>query len=160
MGLGNPGVEYMGTRHSTGAMLVDKLSEKLQSDYGWRRKKEMMVFETPKMTLIKSAEVFMNESGRMVTYADNLYVAHDDLDIKLGEYKIQFGKGPKNHGGINSIEQRLRTSEFWRIRIGIENRVLPTAGEVYVLQRFTSEEKNILDEVIERIIDEILKATN
>lgn len=52
----------------------------------------------------------------------NLLIAHDDLDLRLGSFKIQFGKGPRLHKGILSVEQALGTKEFWRIRIGIENR--------------------------------------
>ena len=70
----------------------------------------------------------MNKSGEGVKLivasyklqVASLYVIHDDLDIKLGEYKIQKGKGPKAHKGINSIEQSLKSNVFWRIRIGIE----------------------------------------
>jgi len=81
----------------------------------------------------------------------DLYIVHDDLDIKLGEYKIQKGKGPKVHKGINSIEKALGTDDFWRVRVGVDNRDSNnrTPGEQYVLQDFTSEEKEILDKVLD-----------
>lgn len=163
------------TRHNAGVMFVDKLSESLDSDYGFRRKKDIMVFETKEIVLVKSANIFMNESGRMIRdffstspltplqslREGNLYVAHDDLDIKLGEYKIQLGKGPKEHGGINSIEGVLHSNEFWRVRIGIESRRVEehesVSGEQFVLQKFTNEEKGIVDKVIEEAVKEIFK---
>ena len=85
----------------------------------------------------------------------NLFVAHDDLDIKLGEYKIQKGVGPKEHNGVLSVEQALGTKEFWRVRIGIENRQLAVDGETYVLQRFSPEEKEIIESMIEKAAREL-----
>jgi PTH1 family peptidyl-tRNA hydrolase len=166
VGLGNPGPEYAGTRHNAGVGLVDRIYNEQfavhKEGYGWRRKKDILVAEFPDMILVKSAGIFMNESGRMITSPPasllisgeggsrgDLYIAHDDLDIHLGEYKIQFGKGPKEHGGINSIEGMLKTDQFWRIRIGIDNRgpsfAKASEGERYVLEKFLPEEKKILD---------------
>lgn len=157
LGLGNPGVEYAGTRHNVGVVLVDQLASLSidQSSYGWRREKNKMVFKTDKFVLIKTASVFMNESGSLISNfqypISSLYIAHDDLDIRLGEYKIQKGKGPKVHNGVESVEKALKTKDFWRIRIGIDNRTTPIDGETYVLQKFSPEERKILDEVFEKI---------
>lgn len=105
----------------------------------------------------------MNESGNFAKKilasshlaSSNLYVVHDDLDLPFGTWKIQYAKGPKDHGGINDIEQKLGTKDFWRVRVGVDNRKPETRllGEEYVLQDFTEDEKKVL----ERIIDEICK---
>ena len=194
LGLGNPGVEYVGTRHNTGIMFVDNFSKNLSSAYGWRREKNKMVFKTDEFTLIKTANVFMNESGNLLRdfqyltpnpqYTTplpppnlggggrqdggginlgegKLFIIHDDLDIKLGEYKVQRGKGPKVHNGVESVENALKTKDFWRIRIGIDNRMQDTGdraqGEEYVLQRFSPEERKILDGVFEKIIKAVMQ---
>jgi len=88
----------------------------------------------------------------------NLYLIHDDLDIPLGQYKIQFAKGPKVHNGVKSIESELDTNKFWRIRIGIEDRDASsrTKGEDYVLEDFTEEQKRIIKWVIQKLIHEEL----
>ncbi|MEK7164200.1 MAG: aminoacyl-tRNA hydrolase [Patescibacteria group bacterium] len=165
LGLGNPGVEYANTRHNAGIMLVDVLSAKCQglSSYGWRREKNKMVFKTNDFTLIKTANVFMNESGYLTLNpspnlgeGQNFFVAHDDLDLRLGHYKIQKGVGPKLHNGIESVEKALKTKDFWRIRIGIDNRITPVDGETYVLQRFSPEERKILDSVLENIVKAVM----
>lgn len=179
VGLGNPGPEYATTRHNAGCQFVDKLAEVLStkyeelSDYGWRRKKTIMVWEShdKNWILVKTAGVFMNESGRIIQELrhtmgipsahdghsiDQLYVAHDDLDIKLGEYKIQKGVGPKVHNGVTAVEQALGTKDFWRIRIGIENRQRPVSGEEYVLQRFSLEERRVVGGAIEKIVGRLL----
>src|SRR3972149_8800680 len=155
IGLGNPGAEYVATRHNAGVMLVDKLAQRLNSDYGWRKHYDALVFKTEDLWLVKTKSVFMNESGKLLRGLPEgeLWVAHDDLDIKLGEYKIQKGKGPKGHNGGESVENALKTKDFWRIGIGIENRDRDREnGESYVLGKFTSEEKGILEGVLERII--------
>ena len=116
----------------------------------------------------------MNESGLAVKKLidhyllaiDHLYVVHDDLDLPLGTWKIQFAKGPKDHGGINDIEQKLGTENFWRIRVGIDNRKPESLdcardraswGEEYVLQDFSEDEKKILKEVINKICKKLAR---
>lgn len=105
----------------------------------------------------------MNESGKFVKEVTmnyelpttNLYIAHDDLDVPLGQFKIQLGVGPKVHNGVKSVEEALKTKEFWRIRIGIDARDSGQArmtGEDYVLQDFTKEELDILSKVFDEII--------
>ena len=103
----------------------------------------------------------MNRSGAAIRHllresggdAASLVVVHDDLDLPLGAWKLQFAKGPKDHGGINDIEQKLRTNLFTRIRVGVDNRKPESRimGEEYVLQDFTDAERKILDKVIDEI---------
>jgi PTH1 family peptidyl-tRNA hydrolase len=145
VGLGNPGSAYVNTRHNAGFLVADAFRGQKPS----------------KDTVIKKSDAFMNESGSFVKKLidnyhlkpENLYVVHDDLDIKLGEYKIQLGRGPKDHNGILDIEDKLGTNDFWRIRIGVDNRPLDNKpmGEEYVLQNFTDEEREILDKVIKEV---------
>ena len=172
LGLGNPGVEYTNTRHNAGVIFVDYLSTKLNSPYGWRREKNKMIFKSDKFILIKTADTFMNESGNLIANSPyqlaDFCLAHDDLDIKLGEYKIQTGIGPKLHNGIESVERTLGDTNFERIRIGVDNRAQGTGdparsasstagaggriqGEEYVLQKFSAEERETLERVFEEI---------
>lgn len=145
VGLGNPGEKYKNNRHNVGHMVVDAL-----------HKKNLL-----KHFVVKKSEAMMNISGNFVKKlveqyrlnSSDLWVIHDDLDIPLGSFKIQKGKGPKLHNGILSIERQLGTDEFWRVRIGVDNR-LPEdriAGEEYVLQDFSQQERGRLDKVIEEI---------
>ena len=102
----------------------------------------------------------MNKSGntvgkfvRSTKAAKDLIVVHDDLDIPLGKFKIQKGVGPLLHNGIESIENSLAGKDFWRVRIGIDNRKPNTwiDGETYVLQDFQPEEKKIVSELFPSI---------
>lgn len=153
VGLGNPGKKYENTRHNVGYRVVDKLGES-----GKGKEKSWITTKT---------QTYMNESGQAVkrlitnhhSLLTDLYIVHDDLDISLGQFKIQFGKGPKDHNGIASIEDTLGTNEFWRVRVGIENRGKGEGrrvkGEEYVLEEFTEEEKGVIDGVIGEIVQEL-----
>ena len=154
IGLGNPGKKYAHTRHNAGKMLAAFLRR--------HPVEGLEVMET---------DCYMNRSGEWIhklykNYKDyksyeNLIVAHDDLDLRLEEWKIHFGRGPRLHKGILSIEQALETKDFWRVRIGIEGR-RPKAegrrssGEDYVLQPFQREEKKILLDTFSGIRNKII----
>lgn len=145
IGLGNPGKKYEKNRHNVGEMFVTYL-------------KAEGVGREWKLETLKS---FMNDSGSEVREIvrtlklplANLYIVHDDLDLGFGEYKIQFGKGPYGHKGILSIEEALGTKDFWRIRIGVDNRDPQnrTPGVAYTLEDFTPREAGKLPEVFKQI---------
>jgi len=153
VGLGNPGEKYTSNRHNVGHLAVDAL---LKRSLPLRGKRNL-----PQHFVVKKSDVMMNNSGSFVKKlveqyrlnSSDLWVIHDDLDIPLGSFKIQKGKGPKLHNGILSIEREVRTEDFWRVRIGVNNRSPEdrTPGEEYVLQDFSQEEREVLDKVIEEI---------
>lgn len=164
VGLGNPGSEYERTRHNTGFMFVDKMSggQKFSVD----RKFESEIYKSGNILFVKP-QTFMNESGRAVRKimdfyklsAADLVLVHDDLDIKLGEYKIQKGVGPKVHNGVTSVEQYVSDKNFLRVRIGVDNRDKSGyvgSGADYVLGRYTKIELEAADDIIEEAIDELL----
>lgn len=161
VGLGNPGEKYERTRHNVGFMAADRLISSLGSAK-WEKSdkfKALIYKSLEKDLLIVKPQTFMNESGVCVSALSlfykippsEIYVIHDDLDLKLGESKIQKGIGPKLHYGVASIEEKLGTKDFWRVRLGVDNRDpegrLP--GEEYVLQAFTEGELKVLDGVID-----------
>ena len=119
---------------------------------------------------IVKTDCFMNVSGVFVNKLirnlkleiRNLVIVHDDLDIPLGKFHIQFGVGPQLHNGLESIENHLKTKDFYRIRIGVDNRSTGKAryrmvpGETYTLQNFLSQEKTLLEtEVFPKIFSQL-----
>jgi Peptidyl-tRNA hydrolase len=160
IGLGNPGKKYQKNRHNVGHMFIDYLN-KLAVD----QKNKSFTLKTFK------TNCFMNESGKEVekilkklqvkSYKlQDVFIVHDDLDIPLGKFRIDFGKGPRLHNGLKSIEQTLKTKDFWRIRIGVDNRQNTgwVDGEAYVLQDFLREEKEVLEnEVFGKIGERLFK---
>lgn len=160
--LGNPGLEYARTRHNAGFMFADLLSDKFNTESKFKAEISIVEYIQNKI-LIAKPSTFMNESGetanlisKFYKYSpENILVIHDDLDINLGQYKLQYNKGPKVHNGILSIEKHLNSSKFWRLRIGIDNRTLEQkemiTGSDYVLGRFSSQEIEILDNTLQEI---------
>jgi PTH1 family peptidyl-tRNA hydrolase len=148
VGLGNPGIKHVNNRHNVGHVVIDELQN----------------LKTKDKTL--KSDKYMNDSGLFVRklkdkypkmQLNDLYVIHDDLDIPLGSFKIQFGKGPKVHNGLNDIYEKIGTSDFWHVRVGVDNRDPENraSGHDYVLEDFTEEEKLILNGVIKQICNQL-----
>jgi len=140
VGLGNPGDEYLNTRHNSGRIAVSKLLKDLDfDDFEFNKKTNSQVSKgqikigrnkEERVTLILP-ETFMNKSGSAVSYfvkpkektakkgLDNLIVVHDDIDLALGSIKISYNKGNGGHRGLDSIMKAVKTKEFVRVRIGV-----------------------------------------
>ena len=175
IGLGNPGAKYENNRHNIGFMVVDHLAQIQNSKFKIQNYSSKFKIEQTKIqigdekALLAKPQSYMNLSGeavaKIISYwkfdIGDLIVIHDDLDIPLGDFKIQKGVGPKNHNGILSVERALGTSDFWRVRIGIDNRANGEAGlrmvpgERYVLQDFTSEERVIVNSLFPKICNRL-----
>lgn len=175
VGLGNPGLEYQNNRHNVGYQVVDSLARKRKIKFIVVKKCLAELAKNDQLILVK-AHTFMNESGKAVqavlsyfknqikkqvnTYPD-LIIIHDDLDLTLGNYKIQFAKGPKIHQGLQSIYQYLKTQQFWHIRIGVDSRegLRKQTGADYVLANFNQQEQKVIKNVILEVIKEIEQIT-
>ncbi len=165
VGLGNPGKEYVKNRHNVGFMFLDTFST-FETFNTNKHTYSLVAKDLIHDVLLAKPNTFMNSSGKAVKAllayyklnTSDLYIIHDDLDIRLGEYKIQKGVGPKIHNGVNSIEETLNTKDFFRIRIGVDNRLPENRipGERYVLTDFEPFEMDQLHAVFERIKAELL----
>lgn len=169
IGLGNPGERYKKTRHNVGFVMLDRLLRSLgfakeDKKYDTKSKSEIVILSK---LMLAWPQTFMNSSGDAVLALlnyykipiKNLYVVHDDLDIRLGDYKIQFGIGPKAHGGILSIEEKLGAKNFTRVRIGIDNRNPDNqiSGDEYVLGEFSDLEFKTLTMIMDKIVKDLSK---
>ncbi len=172
VGLGNPGEKYRGNRHNVGFMVLDHMVERgigkeeigigESLKFAFSKKFNSEMVQTKDFVLVKP-QTFMNDSGVAVSAIcrfykielRDLYIVHDDLDITLGKYKIQHGKGPQVHNGLLSVEEKLGSDQFWNVRVGVENREVRgnkgVPGVVYSLQDFNPEEKVIIDGVINAV---------
>ena len=162
VGLGNPGETYKNNRHNVGYMFIDYMVTLLHGYIVKKNKNYLAIQPSNHVSFILTKPLaFMNLSGQAVKILiknlklkiKNLVVVHDDLDIPLGKFKIQKGIGPRLHNGIESIEKSLETKDFWRVRIGVDNRDPKhwVGGETYVLQEFGTKEKKILQEIFPKI---------
>ena len=144
--LGNPGREYLRTRHNLGWMLIDSW----RSDLDWTKKfkGEIALLHRPARLIILKPLTFMNKSGEslracMDFYSldvDEVLIVHDDLELPFGETSVKQGGGLGGHNGLKSIKQHLGTADFRRLRLGIGR---PKHGSVsnHVLSRFSHQEE-------------------
>jgi len=168
VGLGNPGKSYQNTRHNLGSFLVEKYTQRHHAELlkkpGFKANIGQIRAGESKIILATPA-TFMNLSGQPISKIinfykitpQNIYVAHDDLDIEVGESKIQFDRGPAGHNGIKSIIEQLSNHQFWRIRIGINHPTDNIDVEDYVLMPPTTDEKSKINQTIDKILDSLDK---
>lgn len=173
VGLGNPGAEYAGTRHNVGYMLVDALAQRL----GWvrgsgeferkaRSKFDGLAMDGPvtlgdgrgeKLLLLKPS-TFMNLSGRAVQAAagfyqlplDDVLVVLDDMALPTGKIRLRPGGSAGGHNGLKDIERALGTSEYPRLRIGIDSPPMPMAWRDYVLSPVPADQRARLQTGIDK----------
>jgi PTH1 family peptidyl-tRNA hydrolase len=167
VGLGNPGERYLKTRHNIGFMVIDRiLSDILDvSPHQVKKYHALVYYKQSKNLLFVKPLTSMNLSGKTVRIIvkqyklniSDLWVIHDDLDLALGAYKIRKGKGPKDHKGLLSIYKYIGKKDFWHVRVGVDNRdpKEKIEGEDYVLQNFKESEIEKINNVIDKVIEDL-----
>jgi PTH1 family peptidyl-tRNA hydrolase len=159
VGLGNPGKEYENTRHNIGFMVLDSFLEKYNIT-GDKKKFSGIYYEytlnNEKYILLKPQK-YMNLSGEVVRDFVNFFkisiedilIISDDLDMETGKIKLKLTGSCGGHNGLRNIEEHLNTKDYKRLKIGIANNKLMDTKD-YVLGKFTKEEKEILNDSINK----------
>ncbi|MFC1663979.1 aminoacyl-tRNA hydrolase [Patescibacteria group bacterium] len=161
VGLGNPGQKFQKTRHNLGFEVIDEFSkENGFPEFKISKKFKSLVSEgslDKKKIILAKPQIFMNNSGKSVrSLIDfykikkmNLILVHDDIDLALGKIKISKGRGAAGHKGVESVILELKTKNFVRFRIGINNlKSEIKSTERFVLKKFSKEEQKIVKEII------------
>jgi PTH1 family peptidyl-tRNA hydrolase len=155
VGLGNPGSRYSGTRHNVGFDVVDLLAQGAGRGKCQRRFDALVtaLTEGPEQVLLVKPETFMNQSGHSVRQAmdyyqvplDNLLVVCDDMNLPLGKLRIRARGSHGGHNGLRDIENHLGTSDYARLRLGVD---APESGQAvdHVLGRFRPGERSVISE--------------
>ncbi|HEX7041955.1 MAG TPA: aminoacyl-tRNA hydrolase [Patescibacteria group bacterium] len=176
IGLGNPGEQYEKTRHNVGFMVLEQFLKDFESakDTVWQNSKKFKADiaeiewqpkhgKMEKVILVKP-KTYMNNSGMSVDLVAKFYkiqpkdiwVVHDDVDLRLGTLRIRKGGGSAGHRGIESLLTVLPEGDFWRFRCGIgrpddtgkEHMVNHKGIDDFVLGTFNHEERSHLKELI------------
>lgn len=173
VGLGNPGQQYVATRHNIGFDVLDAFAQRL----GWISSRDLFALlaktkfdglaldglmtlasgATEKVLLLKPM-TYMNLSGRSVQAAmafyqlstSDLMVVLDDLALPCGKIRIRPGGSDGGHNGLKDIQRALGTSKYPRLRMGIDAPPPRVPGRDYVLGRFSDEQRQRLDPAIHR----------
>ena len=162
VGLGNPGPEYACSRHNVGFMLVECLLQR------WRialdpvqrglRHGQGVVNGVP--TMLVQPRQYMNRSGealmglKLPFTAEDLIVAHDDIDLPFGQLRVRRDGGSGGHRGIESLLGQCG-DDFDRVRIGVGRPPDGVAAADYVLMEFGTFEREQLEGMIERAGDAV-----
>lgn len=170
--LGNPGDDYVSTRHNVGWIVLSRLiaegkfpSLTKSSAYN-ARVGEGVVCGNDVSVLFPLT--FMNHSGVSVLkyigthgQSKDVIVVHDDIDLPCGDVRVSVNRGAGGHNGVQSIIDSLGTKDFSRVRIGIGKKNIfgvlkRPRGEAlskFVLGTFSSHEIKQMDEVSKKVFD-------
>lgn len=155
VGLGNPGKDYMHTRHNIGFDFIDNYLKEKNIIANWSNRFNGLCFQTEinnnKVIFLKPM-TFMNLSGESVYKAMNYYhidisdllVICDDMDLNIGNFKLKFSGSSGGHNGLKNISELIHTNDFKRMKIGI-SRSKSKDSKDYVLGRFSKEERDIIE---------------
>lgn len=171
VGLGNPGDRYAQTKHNIGFITIDYLAE--QHSIKMNKMKHKAIIGEGDMggekVLLVKPQTFMNLSGQSVmdivnfykVPAANLIVIYDDIDLPVGKVRIRPNGSSGTHNGMRNIIYLLRNQEFPRIRIGVGKQPDYMDLADYVMTKFNSEEKSLIEEAIKKsaaTVEEIVKS--
>lgn len=162
VGLGNPGREYLETRHNAGFMCVETLAHSIGAKFEKQKKLKALIAEgtlADQRVLLAMPQTWMNNSGEAVRAICDFYkippqhviVIVDDLDTPLGTLRIRAKGGAAGQKGVISIQHHLATDDFPRIRFGIGRPPGRMDAARYVLMPFLKEEHILVIETIARV---------
>jgi PTH1 family peptidyl-tRNA hydrolase len=166
VGLGNPGEEYAGSRHNSGADAVGVLA----SRHGGRLKRgkeralsgEVRV--SGRLVALAVPLTYYNDSGLAVAAlvrrhgiedAEGVVVVHDELDLPVGVVRVKVGGGLAGNNGLRSIKAHLHTDAFCRVRIGVGKPPGRQRGVDHVLRRPGKAERTELDIAVQEAADAV-----
>ena len=164
VGLGNPGTEYLRTRHNAGFWFVDALASGQNERFGFDGK---LHGETCKVRIggepvwVLKPATFMNKSGLAVAAALRYYkiepeeclVAHDDLDLPAGTARLKFDGGHGGQNGLRDIMAQLGHGKFHRLRLGIGHPGHKDQVTSWVLGRPSAKDEDSLLDGIARALN-------
>jgi PTH1 family peptidyl-tRNA hydrolase len=159
VGLGNPELKYINTRHNIGYKIVDMLLKKYQTltDYKYSNsiykgclyvgKKQLVALLKPTTGMNSSGSSVKNTIQEMCLLPSQILVIHDDISLPLGTIRLREQGSAAGHNGVKSIIEQLQTEDFNRLKIGIGKPINNTILD-HVLSDFTEFEEDLLNNVI------------
>ena len=163
VGLGNPTLQYEGTRHNVGFDVIDLLADKYNITVETRKGRAYIgkgMIEVKKVILAKP-QTYMNLSGESVRSIVDYYkideesellVVYDDVSLSVGQLRIRKKGSAGGHNGIKNIISHLDTNVFMRIKIGVGEKPKKYDLADYVLSRFSKAEREQMEEGYEKAV--------
>ena len=159
-GLGNPGNQYIHTRHNTGFLAIDYICKKYGTKVNRSAHKGLIgdVVIAGKRVLLVKPQTFMNLSGECVRAVldyykltnENLIVIYDDVSLDVGRLRVRRDGSAGGHNGIKSMIEQLGTNVFPRVKVGVGQKPHPDYDLAsWVLSEFSEKDLETLDNVFE-----------
>ena len=159
VGLGNPGPEYVATRHNAGFWFIDAVARELRVNLAPERSYfglAARVNRSDGPVWLLEPMTFMNLSGKSVAALARFFkiapgeimVAHDELDLLPGQVKMKLGGSHAGHNGLKDIQTQLGSADFWRLRLGIGHPGERAEVVNYVLRKPPADDRDAIDKCI------------
>ncbi len=163
-GLGNPGKTYDGTRHNVGFEVIDRVANRLRAEAECKKHSALVreaLMGNEKVWLVKP-QTFMNLSGRSVRETASFFrvdpkeilIVADDVSLTLGRLRARARGTHGGHNGLRSIQDALQTTDYPRLRIGVDSAGQKDLAD-HVLGRFRPVEKETIQAAMERAADAV-----
>ena len=167
VGLGNPGDQYVATRHNVGQMVIDELAKRHNLKFSSHKSRtdvaayKLGVGTDAHSIILAKSHGYMNESGGPIKAVASFYsiepaniiVLHDELDIGYAAIRSKIAGGDNGHNGLKSLTSAFGTAEYYRVRLGIGRPMGQQDPADFVLKQFSKEEKKDLGEFLDRGAD-------
>ncbi len=166
VGLGNPGDDYVGTRHNVGADVIAVLADRHGGSL--RRSRELALSCEVRIggqrVALAFPQTFMNESGQSVRKLvhrhgvddpSRIVVVHDELDLPVGGLRVKVGGGLAGHNGLKSITAHLKTQDYLRVRLGVGRPPGRQSSADHVLRRPGKAEAAELGVIVQKAADAV-----
>jgi len=166
-GLGNPGDRYAKTRHNLGYRVIDELARRS----GERFKKVRFIpaeaaeaSEGGERVILARAHAHMNETGpafaslarKHHVESDHVIAVHDDIDLPFGALRVKFGGSTAGHNGLRSVGGALKTTDFYRVRLGVGRPPGRMDAADWVLRDFGKKEEPDVEVLVDDGVDAVL----
>ncbi len=163
VGLGNPGEDYIDTRHNVGFRVVEAVARR-RGVHGWTEgpSSELAVISVGRWVVLARPQTFMNRSGEAArwlleefeTTPDSMLVVVDDVDLPLASLRLRRSGGPGTHNGLRDLCEKVGTG-FPRLRVGVRGKKRSGDLADYVLSPFTEGEREAADAAVARSADAV-----
>ncbi len=180
VGLGNPGADYVDTRHNAGFWLIDQIAADQGLSFRFEKRfnaDECKFKAHGRDVFLQKPQTFMNRSGQSVAALARYYkiapeeilVIHDELDLPPGVNRIKQSGGHGGHNGLRDIINHLGSRDFFRIRVGIghpgdSNQVInyvlhkPSVADLSEIETASRDTVAVMPQLLEGRIDKAMQA--
>jgi peptidyl-tRNA hydrolase, PTH1 family len=164
IGLGNIGPEYAHTRHNIGFDVLDAFVMKQGGFFKSDRLADVAEVKWKGKTFICiKPTTFMNLSGKAFKYwmdkekveVENTLTIVDDLALPISKIRLRASGSDAGHNGLKDIQLTLGTDAYPKLRFGIGSDFRKGQQIDFVLGKWNTTEKKIVESKIEKCVEVI-----